>query len=94
MIDRTMFPIQRRKLSRPQEILDAALSLFIDKGFAAARADDIALRVGVSKATLYLYCHSKEAGSAAKPRPHRRITADLDRRQHLSIFLVKKSFFD
>jgi AcrR family transcriptional regulator len=60
MINRTMFPIQRRKHSRPREILEAALSLFIDKGFAAARADDIASRAGVSKATLYLYFHSKE----------------------------------
>ncbi|PTT79620.1 TetR family transcriptional regulator [Pelomonas sp. HMWF004] len=60
MIDRTTFPIRRRKHARPQEILDAALSLFIDKGFAAARADDIAARAGVSKATLYLYFHSKE----------------------------------
>jgi hypothetical protein len=31
MIDRTMFPIRRRKHARPQEILDAALSLFIEK---------------------------------------------------------------
>jgi AcrR family transcriptional regulator len=60
MINRTMLPIRRRKHARPQEILDAALSLFIDKGFAAARADDIAARAGVSKATLYLYFHSKE----------------------------------
>lgn len=60
MDDRTVFSIRRRKHARPQELLDAALSLFIEKGFAAARADEIAARAGVSKGTLYLYFHSKE----------------------------------
>ena len=60
MIDRTVFPIRRRKHARPQELLDAALSLFIEKGFAAARADEIAARAGVCKGTLYLYFDSKE----------------------------------
>lgn len=60
MIDRTLFPIRRRKHARPQELLDAALSLFIEKGFAAARADEIAARAGVCKGTLYLYFDSKE----------------------------------
>ncbi|MBX3605187.1 MAG: TetR/AcrR family transcriptional regulator [Piscinibacter sp.] len=60
MVDRTALPIRRRRHARPQELLDAALSLFIEKGFAAARADEIAARAGVSKGTLYLYFHSKE----------------------------------
>lgn len=60
MIDRTVFPIRRRKDARPQELLDAALGLFIEKGFAAARADEIAARAGVCKGTLYLYFQSKE----------------------------------
>lgn len=51
---------RRRKRDRPRELLDAALALFIEKGFAAARAEDIAARAGVSKATLYLYFRSKE----------------------------------
>ena len=50
----------RRKPARPRELLDAALALFVEKGFAAARAEDIATRAGVSKATLYLYFRSKE----------------------------------
>ena len=49
----------RRKEARPQELLDAALSLF-EKGFAASRADEVAQRAGVSKGTLYLYYPSKE----------------------------------
>ena len=31
MIDRTVFPIRRRKHARPQELLDAALGLFIER---------------------------------------------------------------
>lgn len=60
MIDRTVFPIRRRKHARPQELLDAALGLFIEKGFAAARTDEIAARAGVCKGTLYLYFDSKQ----------------------------------
>jgi AcrR family transcriptional regulator len=52
---------RRRKEARPQEILDAALTVFAEKGFAAARMDDIAARAGVTKGTIYLYFDSKEA---------------------------------
>jgi AcrR family transcriptional regulator len=51
---------RRRKEARPQELLDAALELFVEKGFAAARAEEVAIRAGVSKGTLYLYYPSKE----------------------------------
>ena len=51
---------QRRKEARPQELLDAALALFVEKGFAASRAEEVAQRAGVSKGTLYLYYPSKE----------------------------------
>jgi AcrR family transcriptional regulator len=51
---------QRRKEARPQELLDAALDLFVEKGFAATRAEEVASRAGVSKGTLYLYYPSKE----------------------------------
>ena len=51
---------QRRKEARPQELLDAALALFVEKGFAATRSEEVALRAGVSKGTLYLYYPSKE----------------------------------
>ena len=55
-----MAPRQRRKQERPQELLDAALTLFVEKGFAASRAEEVAQRAGVSKGTLYLYYPSKE----------------------------------
>ena len=51
---------RRRKQARPQELLDAALELFVEKGFAATRIEEVALRAGVSKGTLYLYYSSKE----------------------------------
>ena len=51
---------QRRKEARPQELLAAALALFVEKGFAATRIEEVAERAGVSKGTLYLYYRSKE----------------------------------
>lgn len=50
----------RRKEDRPAELLAAALDLFVEKGFAATRLDDVAARAGVSKGTLYLYFKNKE----------------------------------
>ncbi len=57
----TTVPRQRRKEARPGELLEAALDVFVEKGFAATRLDEIAQRAGVSKGTLYLYFESKEA---------------------------------
>lgn len=52
---------QRRKEARPSELTAAALALFVEKGFAATKLDEIAARAGVSKGTLYLYFDNKEA---------------------------------
>ncbi|MGD0864077.1 MAG: TetR/AcrR family transcriptional regulator [Rhizomicrobium sp.] len=52
---------RRRKEARPQEILEAALMVFAEKGYASARMDDIAARAGVTKGTIYLYFDNKEA---------------------------------
>ncbi len=52
---------ERRKQARPSELTAAALSLFVERGFAATRLEDIAARAGVSKGTLYLYFDGKEA---------------------------------
>lgn len=52
---------KRRKEARPAELLEAAMAVFAEKGFASARLDDIAARAGVSKGTIYLYFDSKEA---------------------------------
>ena len=51
---------ERRKEARPGELLDAALELFMEKGYAATRVEEVAQRAGVSKGTLFLYFSSKE----------------------------------
>jgi AcrR family transcriptional regulator len=50
---------ERRKDARPSELLEAALDLFVEKGFAATRVEEVARRAGVSKGTLFLYFPSK-----------------------------------
>jgi TetR/AcrR family transcriptional regulator len=51
---------ERRKEARPGELLSAALELFVEKGFAATRVEEVAKLAGVSKGTLFLYFPSKE----------------------------------
>jgi AcrR family transcriptional regulator len=50
---------QRRADARPQELLDAALGVFVERGYAATRLDEVARRAGVAKATLYRYYDNK-----------------------------------
>jgi len=50
---------RRRKTARPSEIVAAALEVFAEKGYAAARLDEIAARAGISKGALYLYFETK-----------------------------------
>lgn len=51
---------ERRKEARPGELLAAALELFVEKGFAATRVEEVAARAGVSKGTLFLYFPTKD----------------------------------
>lgn len=51
----------RMKAERPGQILEAAFDEFVEKGFAAARVEDIARKVGVTKGTVYVYFKDKEA---------------------------------
>ena len=51
---------ERRKESRPAELLEAALDCFVERGYAATRLEDVASRAGVSKGTLYLYYDGKD----------------------------------
>lgn len=60
MTDDAAPKFRRRKTARPAEIVEAALQVFADKGYAAARLDDIAARAGVSKGALYLYFETKD----------------------------------
>ena len=60
----TRKPARARKVepeARRQAILDAALHVFAERGFEAARLEDVAARAGVAKGTLYLYFRDKEA---------------------------------
>jgi AcrR family transcriptional regulator len=52
---------QRRKEARPGEIVAAALDVFVERGFAATKLEEVARRAGVTKGTVYLYFDSKEA---------------------------------
>jgi AcrR family transcriptional regulator len=52
---------ERGRASRRQAILEAALTVFAEHGFEAARLDEVARRAGVAKGTLYLYFKDKEA---------------------------------
>jgi len=62
MGDETRGPkFRRRAAKRPDEVLDAALALFVENGFARTRVEDIAARAGLSKGAVYLYFPSKEA---------------------------------
>jgi AcrR family transcriptional regulator len=51
---------ERRKQARPGELIQAALDLFVEKGFSATRSEEVAARAGVSKGTLFLYFQTKE----------------------------------
>jgi AcrR family transcriptional regulator len=51
---------QERSLARREAILAAALDEFSAQGFAAARIDEVALRAGVAKGTIYVHFRDKE----------------------------------
>lgn len=49
-----------QKARRPMQILEAAFEEFVKNGYAAAKVDDVATRVGVTKGTVYFYFETKE----------------------------------
>jgi AcrR family transcriptional regulator len=54
-------PRRRNKAARPVELLEAAIELFVQQGYAATRIDEVARRAGVAKGTVYVYYKDKEA---------------------------------
>jgi TetR/AcrR family transcriptional regulator, cholesterol catabolism regulator len=54
----------KRQPKRQKEIVDAAASVFADKGFHGASTKDIADRLGIKQAGIYYYFKSKEAALA------------------------------
>jgi len=51
---------ERRPEARPQELLDAALMVFAEKGYRNTKLDEIASAAGVTKGTIYHYFSTKE----------------------------------
>jgi AcrR family transcriptional regulator len=51
---------ERRPEARPQELLDAALTVFAAKGYRNTKLDEIAEAAGVTKGTIYHYFSTKE----------------------------------
>lgn len=72
---------RRRKEARPEEIMDAALELFTEKGFTATRMRDVAKKAGISKGTLYRYFENKEA--IFRSVVHEMIEPKLDENEEL-----------
>jgi AcrR family transcriptional regulator len=54
-------PRRARREVCPEQLTAAALELFLARGFAATRIEDVARRAGVSKGAIYLYFPTKEA---------------------------------
>jgi AcrR family transcriptional regulator len=50
---------ERRPEERPQEILDAAIAVFREKGFRGTRLEDIAEKAGVTRGAIYHYFEGK-----------------------------------
>ena len=51
---------ERRPEERPQEILDAALRVFSERGYRTTRLEDVGEAAGVTKGTIYHYFANKE----------------------------------
>ncbi len=51
---------KRQPGKRPDQIIQAALKVFGNKGFQSATMDEIAEEAGITKGTIYLYFPSKE----------------------------------
>jgi AcrR family transcriptional regulator len=53
-------PRRRRKDARPSEIIEAAIAIFAERGFGAARLEDVARRAGIAKGTVFVYFPTKD----------------------------------
>jgi AcrR family transcriptional regulator len=59
MSPRTTRQNEAIRADREQQILDAALAVFAEKGYGDTRIGDIASATGIAKGTIYLYFESK-----------------------------------
>lgn len=51
---------EQQKEARRVAIIEAALEEFSNQGFTATKLEDVAVRAGIGKGTIYLYFNSKE----------------------------------
>ena len=58
-MDKKLSRKEREKLARHNEIMEAAIKVISEKGYANATLDEIAQRAELSKGTIYLYFKSK-----------------------------------
>lgn len=52
--------VRRMKSERPQQLINAAFEIFVEKGVANTRIDDIAKKAGISKGLMYRYFRTKD----------------------------------
>ena len=64
-----MVKVKEADIQTEEKIFNAATAVFEEKGFAAARMQEIADRAGINKALLHYYFHSKEKLFAAVFQP-------------------------
>src|SRR6202521_2131981 len=67
---------RRRKAERPNEILEAAFEEFSRNGYAATTLDQVAVRAGVTKGTIYVYFENKEHLFISMVRELMKVTLD------------------
>lgn len=86
--------VSRKQLKalRPRQILDAAFAEFTEKGYAAARLEDVARRVGVTKGTIYVYFPTKADLFVAVARDY--LKPILDRQIEVSDLAPEASAVD
>jgi TetR/AcrR family transcriptional regulator, fatty acid metabolism regulator protein len=53
-------PLSESRAAKRRQILDAAIGIFAEQGFFAARTRDIAASAGVAEGTIYLYFDGKD----------------------------------
>src|SRR3990172_10041401 len=61
--------VSKTPAARREDLLDAALAVFREKGVRTATVEDVTTRAGVAKGTFYLYFKTKEeVGGALRER--------------------------
>lgn len=73
---------ERKPDDRPHELMEAALRVFAERGYRAAKLEEVAEAAGVSKSTLYQYFTGK-ADLLLQALHHRRLADQAESDRHL-----------